>query len=111
VNPASVMRSRTDFAEALDESHDGEVMYTFSRKTQVLTLAMSTISDEAIEQVVPRVVGTVRAAAHELGLTVTRVAAVLEDRPAHCANQASHPVNVNPSGCQARSKTGLKARC
>ncbi|MCV7424321.1 hypothetical protein H7K45_27610 [Mycobacterium yunnanensis] len=57
----------SDFAEALDDCHDGQVVYTYSRKSRILNLAMSAESDEPIEQVVPKVVGTVRAAAHELG--------------------------------------------
>jgi hypothetical protein len=52
---------------ALDGCHKGQIAYTFSHKDGQLALAMSTVSDEQIEKVAARVVGTVRATAHELG--------------------------------------------
>lgn len=51
----------------LDDRHDGQVVYTFSAKSGRLSLAMSVASNAAIEKVPAKVVGTVRAAAHELG--------------------------------------------
>lgn len=56
-----------DLVDALDRLHEGQIAYTFSQADSQLTLGMSTVCDEAIELVVPRVVGTVRTAAHELG--------------------------------------------
>jgi hypothetical protein len=56
-----------ELVAGLDESHKGQIAYTFSHADGQLALAMSTVSDEAIEMVAARVVGTVRAAAHELG--------------------------------------------
>ena len=56
-----------DLISALDRLHGGQIAYTFAHTESQLTLGMSTASDEAIELVVPRVVGTVRTAAHELG--------------------------------------------
>lgn len=55
-------------ATLLDEQHAGQVVYTFSALSRKLNLAIATRSDEPIEQIVPQMVGLVRAAAHELGI-------------------------------------------
>lgn len=51
----------------IDAEHDGHVTYAFTPMTGRLVLAMSATSDDAIEMVPAKVVGTVRAAAHGLG--------------------------------------------
>jgi hypothetical protein len=51
----------------IEADHDGHVVYAFTPNTGRLALAMSATSDEAIENVPAKVVGTVRAAAHGVG--------------------------------------------
>lgn len=53
--------------ELLDTRHEGELVYTFSRKTGLLSLGMSVRSDEIIDVIPGKVVGMVRTACHELG--------------------------------------------